>query len=592
MNNGATLGRIISIDDWGVTLGGGGGTATFTGARLKLSESAATAGSTLSDWYIVAEGQDSLPRPTDRLNLSPEMTVTSATEQLAVKHGVNLDSAGIPVSGNSPLYADYKGLRLDVTSTDANPAMLTFDNATEMEAAIGPISTDNPLALAMNLAFLNSQRRQVSCLGISATSANYPMGTVEAYAAAFDFLDRYTIYVVAPLSNKLGVTQVAYSMCVAHAAAAWAGNRRMVICPGKEPSEATPTFAISGNMQITSIGGGKYTLAYTDGSLNVSTALNGLTDANGATINGAVGTTYTPTQGVYLNRSGDSYNWLITKVVATDTVQIEVNDIYGAGSGPGTGGNDDGFFQTTASYLSDFEADGETCTVKVRQEGLDNTTSTGRAAIMTALAELVGGVQGINERRLYYVMPESIKLSISGTDQRVSGVYAAPMVAAMVASQPPQQPLTYLPIIGLIEPVGSNDRYSEEEMATAAAGGVYWLINETGNTVCRHQLSTDTTGAKTREMSIVKAVDYFELGLYSYLKDKVGRYNVTHRYLEMLDRVIQAHIARNTGGEDRCLDSASLDALSQNSTDATKVDIALSLVPWYPCGEIALTLTV
>ena len=134
-------------------------------------------------------------------------------------------------------------------------------------------------------------------------------------------------------------------------------------------------------------------------------AINGKLDANGATISGADGASYTPDQGIYLDRAGDANYYLITGTPDAATVTIETSDVYRPGLlGPGTGGNDDGFYTSGAdavSALSDWEADGEQCTIFIRQAAVDDKTTGGRLSICEGLAEVAGGVTGFQTEDLF-----------------------------------------------------------------------------------------------------------------------------------------------------------------------------------------------
>ena len=116
---------------------------------------------------------------------------------------------------------------------------------------------------------------------------------------------------------------------------------------------------------------------------------------------------------------------------------------------------------------------------------------------MNALADMA---TSFGSRRLYMVQPSQVGVTINGQETIVPGTYLAAGIAGMCGAQKPSQPFSNLPIIGYTRPVGSSDLYSETMMASAAAGGVYWVVQDSQGAplVCRHQLSTDMTSLKTQ----------------------------------------------------------------------------------------------
>jgi hypothetical protein len=182
--------------------------------------------------------------------------------------------------------------------------------------------------------------------------------------------------------------------------------------------------------------------------------------------------------------------------------------------------------------------------------------------------------------------------TVDGQTQLIPGHFACAAIAGMIAQQHPAQPFTFLPMVGFVSPKGSNLKYSPIQMDTGAAGGLYWIIQETegGAIVSRHQLSTDTTTIEKRELSITKALDYGAKMLRSVLLKYIGQYNISDGFLDTLSIVSQGALAFlvNNG----IFKGATINNLIQDTLDPTKVLLDISVQPFYPCNTIRITLII
>jgi hypothetical protein len=575
-NNGSVLGRVVSLESFD----------GFAGARLVISEFAFdSSGDTKDRWYLRATQLPSADR------VAPEASYSDLSATFSVKQALLRDAAGMTIQGSAPLYLQYKGLRKDVSPTTADPGLLVFNSSTEVESLIGPIDTRNPLAFGLSLAFLNTTNINISALGVDAVSADAPDGTVEAYARSLEFLETQEIYAIAPLSSSLEVHKKLSQHVIDMSVAAAKKERMCVVAPSL-PTEKPALLAASATFTMEGIGGSEYELS-TSEAINIPLALDGLKDAAGVVLVGGVGQDYSPDQGIYLDRAGDPHKYLITRVSATDKVVIDTSSaIYRPGlMGPATGGNDDGFFQTDSAKLADFEADGESCTILVRQAALDSSTTAGRLLACEALAAISGGVSGFVNRRMVLVQPASVATLVNGTETTVPGYYLCAAIAAMIGQQPPAQPFTNFPMVGFTRPLGSSDKFTETQMSTAAAGGVYWVIQDVvgGPLVSRHQLTTDVSSLKTRELSILKSVDYVAKSVREQIKGFIGRRNITRQLLEAVALGVSATLESVKGS---IVADAALVSLDQDTSSPDTIVASVSLVPFYPANRIMLTIYV
>lgn len=575
-NNGSVQGRIVSVTDLGV------GGSTYSGAKLTISEFSVRNGTLLNYWYLYADGLDSA----SNTRLSPEVVFSDLAQRAVIKAGVLHDTAGIPMMGSARIFVEYRALRLDVTGAASTKEILLFNDVDEVEALIGPVATNNPLALALSFAFLNSTSTAIAALGISDVSEDAPYGTVEAYAEALDVLEVKDVYSLVPLSQDDEVHQL-FSTHVTNMSDEDRNRWRIAICSGRMVTEETPISALSGEMSIQAIGNGKYELTFDDSSLNIISALQGIQDANGDALPTGIGQTYLPENGVFLDRAGDPFRWLIVETPSASSVVIDTSeDIYQPESGPGSAGNEDAYYRTGDSDLADFAATGEACTIAVRQAAISASTSAGRNTQMEVLATRS---KAYLNRRLFIVYPEWVVAPIAGTDQTIPGFYLAAAIGGMRGEQSPSQGFTNLPIVGFSAVRGSSDVYREEEMAIAAAGGIYWVVQDAIGSplVSRHQLSTDTSSVETREMNITCQIDALSKRFKDRIAARVGRNNITRQFMDslMMELLSLAQQASND-----IIQNAEVVALRQSKLRPDGLEADVRATPYYSFNDLLITI--
>jgi hypothetical protein len=556
-----------------------------TGSTLVMSTEGVEKGKYLSQWYITAEN---LAQSGGRT--TPEVTWDTANGIATLRGSLNRGPNGIPVSGSAKVYVQFKALRLDVTEKAAQPGLLVFNDSEEVSDQIGPIVPDNPLAWACYTAFLNAPTIQVSALGISAVSSDAPYGTVTAYESAFSLLKRFEIYSLVPLTQDMGVIQLANLHVTVLSEPAQRKERIALTCPDQPTEEPSTLVGSASDVTTTEISSNVYQFDFGD-EVNWVGLLDGKLDANGDAISAGVGVTFTAAQGVYLTRSGDAFNYLVTKLVTASVIECDLATAFDEDQGPGTFGNDDAYYRTVEDNLILFDVAGENCSLWVRQAAIDTSTSAGKLKVMTTLAEIAGGVTGFQSRRLVMVQPENVSMDVDGSETLLPGFYLCAGIAGMIAVYEPSQPFTNLPMVGFVRPFGSSDVFSETEMATAAAGGIYWIIQDaTGAPLAsRHQLTTDLTSLKTRELSVTKAVDFVAKTLRIATRKYIGRNNITPGLLQQLSFVLQGSLRRMVGF---AVQSADLGGIEVNPDALDEILLDVTLVPYYPANRIRIRIIV
>ncbi len=584
-NNGVALGLVVGRQSFSTSAG------AFNGSVLVLDDITVDSRDVLGSWYVTAEGLDDDLKVTER-KIQPEGRGNDLEQSYTIKGGLNRDAAGIASSGSADIYVDYKALRKDVTGAAANPGLLTFNTIGEVEATIGPIDPSNPLAFGLYLAFLNTSNINVSAIGVSAVTADAPQGTVKAYAEALDFLAMKEVYALAPLTHNMEVIKVVNQHVTDMSAPTQKKERMAFTCPSL-PTEKPAGLVISGDWVIEHKSGTQYTATLQGSGQNVFMSLADSSISNAAGQGLDPTQAFDPADGVFFDRAGDAFRYLVVGLLDGEedtTIILETADIYQAGVfGPGTAGNEDLYFNTNAP--EDITDVPEAGTVFVRQAALNNVTTGEKLETCETLAEIAGGVTGFQNRRLVMIQPESASVQLGGMETLVPGYYWGCGVAAMTGQQNPSQPFTNLPMVGFVRPIGSNDLFSENAMATAAAGGIYWIIQDAPGAPCvsRHQLTTDVSSLKTRELSILKSVDYVAKLLRSQVKRFIGRNNITRQLLEAVSLGMQGALSSVSGS---VVAEASLDAITQDENNPDTIRAEVTIVPFYPANYIKITIFV
>jgi hypothetical protein len=514
------------------------------------------------NWYIIAKEIDST-LPADRP--TPNLVVDLAGD-ITLKHDIMRDTRGDPVATVAdPIVISYKALRLDVTAAASNPALLVFEDTTELETALEPLDTDNPLGLGLFLALLNAPGVTVAGLGVDAVTADAPGGTLLAYSKAMTFLESEEVYALAPLTQEAVVHQ-AFQTHVNSMSDPDARGERIVFINPEMPDRELDTLVASG----------------TDGDTTGVTNEFDTKLSNLAALLLAAGVdptgTITVDDGVYLDIASDAKRYSVASLSST-VVTIRVTFAPGE--------NDDAYY--SADNLPT-QLISESFAVKIRGNKLE--TSTGDpdyAEIASTYGDLA---TAYGDRRVVLTAPDQCGASIDGLEQLIEGYYMNAAIAGMVGQQPPQQGFTNFPMAGFTRVVGSNDVFSNTQMNIAAGGGVYWVVQDVvnGPLTSRHQLTTDMTSIETRELSITKVVDFCAKFMRAGLRNFIGKFNITQGFLDTLSTVIQGQLSYLA--ETGVIIGGDLNNIVQDTSapDTVLIDVTLD-VP-YPCNYIRLTLVV
>jgi hypothetical protein len=488
-------------------------------------------------------------------------------------HVLRNRSTGLPIdlsASGARIYFDYVGLRLDVTASAANPALLTFSDVDTMVAAIGPISTENPLALACFLMLQNTPSQSVSALGIAAVNEAAPMGTTTAHLSALTFLESKDVYAIAPMTDDPFVQQLYSAHAESMSAPEERGERIVFLWQGP-PTREMDTSILAGSD------------ARVNGAPNSITL--GTTPIEGIATLGLDPAELSFDDSIYLEL-------VVTMLGETNVYKFSVASVSGTAlqlrGSFAASENTDGFFDTPAlDWTDDEDLSGLTYTLKQRGSRLliPGTNLSDRAAI-AATAAAQG--ESYNSRRTFMLYCGNVDTSIDGIVTPVPGYYAAAAIVGMIAELAPQQPFTRVSMTGFSKVYGTDDTFSENQLDTIADGGRYILINQAGRIASRHQRSTKSTSIEARELSITKAIDFLAKGLRATNRVYIGRYVINPGFIDQLVMSNEGYLARVV--QAGVVNSAALNGVLQDSSAPDTVLIEVTVAPAYPCNKIRITI--
>ena len=534
------------------------GARTHSNAVLKLDTEHKDA-TVFKTWYVVAK---ELPSTGHGTSVPTPDLVVDGDGSVNLKHHVHRDSGGVVVPAADVAYLQYDALRLDVTAKGASPKLQRFSNTTDLDASLGPINQKNPLALGLSMAMLNAPTIEVSGFGVAETSKNAPDGTLDGYAEAFDWLEASEVYAIAPLTQDETVHQTASTHVSALSAAA-KKKERMAVVAGKEPSHKAPTTIASGLDGETTNVAQEFQVPLGEANIVQELTDLGLADPQNPTVSDAI----------YLVTQTSARKFSVSGVTAGNVVTVRKTFADGE--------NDDNFYTTDDFPTSLLNEDWT-----MYQRGAAITDKTDIVTAMQAIASAYGN------RRLVWVQPENCLITIDGLNQTVGSHFACAAIVGQIAQQNPSQPLTNFPVAGLVGVQGSHDKYSETQLSIGAGGGVYWLIQDADGApvISRHQLTTDLSSVETRELSILKSIDFTAKFLRGSLKRFVGRYVITDQLLNMLGIVAQGvfDLLRDSG----VIAGGDVTKVVADSTQPDKVLLDVEIKALYPCNTIRVTIVV
>lgn len=212
------------------------------------------------------------------------------------------------------------------------------------------------------------------------------------------------------------------------------------------------------------------------------------------------------------------------------------------------------------------------------------------ATIDEVLNTIGAGAAAINNQRMVVVYPDKATYSVSpNLDVEVGGGVIAAAIAGAEYGNPVQQPLTRAALPSQFKAVVGVPM-SRSEKNRLAAQGVMVLENNNGRVVIRHQLTTDMSSVESREMSVVRIVDYTSKYLRSSLEGYIGKRNIDAETLVTMEATLRA--AKNKLVSDRIAKDVTVSEIMQVEDAPDTLALTASVQPPYPCNRVEIILLV
>lgn len=565
------VGGATDIASYSATTGAITLTSSMVGAASKLEiDSTGTApaqGSTIMDFPKLEDSGAGRPNPdfyidplTNGIVLGPQQLRNVST---GIPYAINETNVGV--------YIEYKALRKDVTSAASDPGLLSFGSVTELEASIGPISTENPLALGAYLCMLNSPGITISCLGVDESTDAAPLGTVDSYLRALEFIESKEVYSIAPMTDDPYIQQLVSTHVQSLSQPSERGERIALLWK-PTPTREVDTSIQGGSGEGTQTGINGQLRTESNHSSDIITA--GISDLSSIDVDD---------DGLYVEVTLVALGATAVRnysVSAVDGLTLTLRTSFSSGQ------NDDGFYSETAlSGTASYSSISYVLRIRGDKLLITGTTLPDTTKITQTAASQASG---FSNRRVFLLFGDSVDVSLDGVSTNVPGYYIAAGLAGMIGSQNPQQPFTNLVMTGYSRVYGTDDTYSENQMDVIADGGRYLLKNLGGGIAARHQRSTSNLTIESRELSITKAIDFLAKGLREINRVFIGKFVITPGFLDQLTMANEGYLRSVT--QQGVVRTAALKSLLQSEAAPDTVLIEVEVQPAYPCNKIRITI--
>ncbi|RTL07833.1 hypothetical protein EKK58_01410 [Candidatus Dependentiae bacterium] len=460
---------------------------------------------------------------------------------------VKLPPAGASAYVSAKVYASYRVLR-----TDNATSIASLNDPALVEATLGAVVPENPLAEGVYDALLNSSGTPVYYMGV-------PTDDLAGYNAVLEQAKRVdTIYGLVPLTFDSTVLAAVKSHVETMSTAAEAKWRKAWI------SLQPTTFGVLQGYDRAAAG------------VNWTTGTSGADPQTGTS---GVFATIAPASGSY------DPALVTTGVRAGDTLRVFVD---------GT---------TTSSYtdylISEVRSQNEVVTATAITGSGTRAVQVLRTYTNAEQVAALGAATG-NSRRVNAVFPYIAKTA--GVDK--AGYFVAAALAGLRAGSLPHAPLTNVELLGFDDFTVSLVTFTPSQLNTLAAYG-YWIVTQDvagGTPYVRHQLTTlgyNDVGAdpKFSEDSITTNVDSISYALQRALKPFIGRYNVNPATIALINSSLIRQfgalisVSSNTPAGPQLL-SYEIKSIGKSTVFKDRIEAVVTVDLPYPLNGVTITLVV
>lgn len=460
---------------------------------------------------------------------------------------VKLPPAGASGYVSGKVYVSYRVLR-----TDNSTSIRSLNDPALVEATLGVVSPENPLAEGVYDALLNASGTDVYYMGV-------PTDDLAGYNAVLEQAKRVdNIYGLVPLTFDTTVTSAVKAHVETMSTAAEARWRKAWI------SLQPTTFGILAGYDRAAAG------------VNWTTGTSGADPQTG-------------TAGVFATiapASGSTDPALVTNGVrAGDTLRVFAD---------GT---------TTSAYadylISAVRSQNEVVVASAISGSGTRAVQVLRTYTNEEQVAALGAATG-NSRRVNAVFPYTAKTA--GVDK--PGYFVAAALAGLRAGSLPHAPLTNVELLGFDDFTVSLVTFTPTQLNSLAAHG-YWIVTQDvagGVPYVRHQLTTlgyNDVGAdpKFSEDSITTNVDSISYSLQRVLKPFIGRYNVNPGTILLIKDAVTRQLnyqkaeSANTDAGPQLL-GYTIESIGKSAVFRDRIEAVVTIDLPYPLNGVTLTLVV
>ena len=512
-------------------------------------------------------------------------------------YGVKINSLNAFVVGyfnssfedeDAPQYCEVLYADLFVSYRELNVAFAdtlhSLTGASEVANTLGKVTPDNPLAMGVYMACLNSTTDD----GDEAPPVYFmavPSDDADGYDAV---LNKATltdsVYILAPVTRDEAVLEKVRSHCL-DMSAKTVKQWRIAAASAEIPATVDRLNAAmdpQGDEFLAIPVSAEGVGVSDDATYNLLRIVKAIDDINGNT-DTALRSTVVPGDRVRFGYHTDPWGeetfdtYVIKRVVNNYTVEVAMDD-------------------------SDETDDDIDCTNLVPREG--NTWFTPskieiyHTYTAAETADVIASVsKAMASRRMLNVFPSVFKMD----GVTMTGEFAACAIAGLISATEPQQPITNITVRGIDDIPMVYQTFNRTQLNTMAAGGTFIIAQDLPNDLVyvRHQITTayPDGNLNTAELSITKNVDHISYAFAEVFRPYYGKFNITPDLLATLDNraknlISQFASSTSVYGPQLIADETELRYVRQNELMKDHVDIAVTLGVPYPCNNIDIVLTV
>jgi hypothetical protein len=497
--------------------------------------------------------------PVNRLSDPPTTNWTAEADTITVADAIDaydstLTDGGVefavPVIAGQ-VYATYRAW-LDTKANNVftyTPSSTDIDEVkAEVEAILGTVDPDNPLAYGVWKAALNSNEQPVLYTAIAD-----PDDTDE-WQDNLDNLKGYkNIYGLVPLTNNATVLNNYVEHVEARSEDEIGGEWRVAWFAFQADTSSVIVDA------TTTSDGAVATATLADNPLVSGTQY---TQLNCATANA-----FFVTNGV---AAGDIVRFLYTQDAFGTTTYSEftVQSVT----------NEDSLILSSGHVAA--------VTTAQRFEIWRNLRKSEIASNLAAQATAVGN------KRVRYVWPDQIE----DGDLTVDGYFVAAAFAGMTSGIAPHQGLRNVQLRGFDGVSRSTSFFNNAQLTTLADAGCFVVtIDSEGFVYARDARTTDTTDVDSREEMVVRNDDALRHLMYSRVASYFGKANTSNESLILIRGALQSaqELAKNSTRISRIgsmVEDTTLTAIRRHSTIPDRIVIQLTSTRPYPANDATVTL--